>query len=42
MALPYRLAALWGGQAGSLLLWLWMLLAYAACLLVTQRHQNRA
>ena len=22
MSLPYRLAALWGGQAGSLLLWL--------------------
>ena len=26
MALHYRLAALWGGQAGSLLLWLWMLM----------------
>ena len=25
MALHYRLAALWGGQAGSLLLWLWLL-----------------
>ncbi len=30
MTLPYRLAALWGGQAGSLLLWLWMLTAYSA------------
>ncbi len=29
MALPYRLAALWGGQAGSLLLWLWVSLLYA-------------
>ncbi len=29
MALGYRLAALWGGQAGSLLLWAWMLTAYA-------------
>ena len=28
MPLHYRLAALWGGQAGSLLLWLWMLMAY--------------
>jgi len=30
MPLHYRLAALWGGQAGSLLLWLWMLSAYSA------------
>ena len=28
MALNYRLAALWGGQAGSLLLWAWILGAY--------------
>jgi cytochrome c-type biogenesis protein CcmF len=41
MATPYRLAALWGGQAGSLLLWLWMLTAYAAACVFTQRHQNR-
>jgi cytochrome c-type biogenesis protein CcmF len=25
MLLRYRMAALWGGQAGSLLLWVWML-----------------
>ena len=32
MELHYRLAALWGGQAGSLLQWLWMLTANgAAC-----------
>lgn len=30
MSLPYRIAALWGAQAGSLLLWCWMLSAYAA------------
>ena len=30
MPLGYRLGALWGGQAGSLLLWLWISLAYAA------------
>jgi cytochrome c-type biogenesis protein CcmF len=37
MDLGYRLAALWGGQAGSLLLWLWMLCAYgAACVWLTR------
>jgi cytochrome c-type biogenesis protein CcmF len=41
MPLHYRLAALWGGQAGSLLLWLWMLGAYATACLGFQRHQNR-
>jgi cytochrome c-type biogenesis protein CcmF len=41
MTLPYRLAALWGGQAGSLLLWLWMLCAYAAACVFAQRRQNR-
>jgi cytochrome c-type biogenesis protein CcmF len=41
MAVHYRLAALWGGQAGSLLLWLWMLLAYASACVWSQRHQNR-
>jgi len=40
MPLHYRLAALWGGQAGSLLLWLWMLCAYAgACVWF---HRSRA
>ena len=42
MDLHYRLAALWGGQAGSLLLWLWMLCAYAVSCLAFQRRQNRA
>jgi len=41
MELPYRLAALWGGQAGSLLLWLWMLSAYGAACVLLNRHQNR-
>jgi cytochrome c-type biogenesis protein CcmF len=41
MSLPYRLAALWGGQAGSLLLWLWMLSAYGAACVWFNRHQNR-
>ncbi|MEE8475693.1 MAG: heme lyase CcmF/NrfE family subunit [Myxococcota bacterium] len=41
MALHYRLAALWGGQAGSLLLWLWMLLAYSSACVWIQRHSHR-
>jgi cytochrome c-type biogenesis protein CcmF len=41
MSLHYRLAALWGGQAGSLLLWLWMLAAYAAAATWVNRAQNR-
>jgi cytochrome c-type biogenesis protein CcmF len=42
MGIQYRLAALWGGQAGSLLLWLWMLAAYGAACVAINRHQNRA
>jgi len=41
MDLQYRLAALWGGQAGSLLLWLWMLTAYAAGAVWVNRRSNR-
>src|SRR5262245_15179076 len=41
MALHYRLAALWGGQAGSLLLWLWMLSTYSTACVLAQRRQNR-
>ncbi|MDH3214477.1 MAG: heme lyase CcmF/NrfE family subunit [Myxococcales bacterium] len=42
MSLHYRLAALWGGQAGSLLLWLWMLGAYSTACVWLQRGANRA
>jgi len=42
MALPYRLAALWGGQAGSLLLWLFILSVYASACVALQRRQNRS
>jgi cytochrome c-type biogenesis protein CcmF len=42
MALPYRLAALWGGQSGSLLLWLFILCCYASACLALQRGANRA
>ena len=41
MAMPYRLAALWGGQAGSLLLWLFMLCAYASACVLANRTRNR-
>jgi cytochrome c-type biogenesis protein CcmF len=41
MPLRYRLAALWGGQDGSLLLWLFILGAYASAAVATQRRQNR-
>ena len=42
MDLSFRLAAVWGGQAGSLLLWLWMLCMYGVACVATNRHQNRA
>jgi len=42
MPLHYRLGALWGGQAGSLLLWGWMLTAYGAVAVWGNRDQNRA
>ena len=42
MPLPYRLAALWGGQAGSLLLWLWILMAYTATCVWFHRHRTRS
>jgi cytochrome c-type biogenesis protein CcmF len=41
MDLAYRLAALWGGQAGSLLLWVWMLTIYAASALYMNRRRHR-
>jgi cytochrome c-type biogenesis protein CcmF len=41
MSLPFRLAALWGGQSGSLLLWLWMLLLYASAAVLVTRSAHR-
>lgn len=41
MSLFYRLTALWGGQAGSLLLWVWILLLYSAACTLWNRNQNR-
>ena len=42
MTLAYRLAALWGGQSGSLLLWVFMLGAFGAATVAANRHQNEA
>ncbi len=37
----YVIAALWGGQEGSMLLWLWLLAMYSAIVMVQNRHRNR-
>lgn len=41
-ALPYKIGALWGGQAGSLLLWVLILTAMATVMVATNRDKNRA
>ena len=41
-AIQYKVGALWGGQAGSLLLWLLFLSAMAAIMVWTNRDKNRA
>ncbi len=41
MTLPFRLAALWGGQSGSLLLWGWMLSVFGCVTVLANRNQNR-
>jgi cytochrome c-type biogenesis protein CcmF len=38
LPLFYKLAALWGGQAGSLLLWSWILFGYASFVAWRHRH----
>ncbi|MDA8146897.1 MAG: cytochrome c biogenesis protein CcsA, partial [Thermaerobacter sp.] len=40
LALPYKLAALWGGDAGSLLFWVWILSLYAAYLAWSARRRE--
>jgi cytochrome c-type biogenesis protein CcmF len=37
----YKLSALWGSQAGSLLLWMWILSLFASLTLVFNRRRNR-
>jgi len=38
MDFEYRVAALWGGQAGSLLLWLWLLTIYSSGAILVNRR----
>src|SRR5215467_10714012 len=38
----YVIAALWGGQDGSMLLWLWLLAMYSALVVGQNRQRNRA
>lgn len=37
----YVIAALWGGQEGSMLLWLWLLAMYSAIVVRQNRHRHR-
>src|SRR6266851_5233453 len=38
----YLVAALWGGQEGSMLLWLWILALYSALVVAQHRFRSRA
>jgi len=40
-ALQYKIGALWGGQAGSLLLWVLILSVMGAIMVATNRNKNR-
>ena len=41
MPLLYLVAALWGGQSGSLLFWGWILAGYTAAVVLFHRHRYR-
>ena len=41
LSTPYKLTALWGSQAGSLLLWAWILSGFSAVVVYTNRARNR-
>jgi len=41
LAWYFKLSALWGSQAGSLLLWMWILTMFAAAAVVLNRSRNR-
>jgi cytochrome c-type biogenesis protein CcmF len=41
LPLPYKLAALWAGQSGSILFWLFILCCYAAGIIFLNRRRNR-
>src|SRR5215831_18660262 len=42
MSTFYVIAALWGGQEGSMLLWLWLLALYSALVVAQHRCRSRA
>ena len=41
LGLVYRLSAFWAGQEGSLLLWEWLLVLFAAVVMVQNRKKNK-
>ncbi len=41
MPMFYTIASLWGGQEGSLMLWLWLLTLYSALAVRQNQHSNR-
>jgi cytochrome c-type biogenesis protein CcmF len=41
LPLFFKLASLWAGQAGSLLLWSWLLTIFNAIVILQNRHRNR-
>jgi cytochrome c-type biogenesis protein CcmF len=41
MPMFYTMAALWGGQEGSLLLWLWLLALYSTLMVWQNQYRNR-
>jgi len=41
LPLPYKLTAFWGGQAGSMLFWLLILIAYTTVALLQNQSKNR-
>ncbi len=41
LSLFYKVTSFWGGQAGSLLFWAWLLSLYSAAVLYTNRKRNR-
>jgi cytochrome c-type biogenesis protein CcmF len=41
LPIPYKVTALWGGQAGSLLFWLFILTMYTLFVLIQNQNKNR-
>src|SRR5688572_722812 len=41
LPIQYKLTAFWGGQAGSLLFWLLILIVYTAVALIQNQNKNR-